>query len=96
MAVREITPPARTRTRESRYKYSDKEVADTVKLIKDGKLAGVGPYSGEGNEKRALREARSAAAALARKVKESDSTLDVGTRAWLEDGEAFGAVRLRS
>lgn len=92
MAVRELTPPASSRSRKAKYPFSDKEVAESIKMLDAGKTPGVGPYEGEN----ALREARSAAQSLIRHIKMVKPDLDLGTRAW-EDGEgdAFAIVRIK-
>jgi hypothetical protein len=97
MAIREVVAPKGTRNRESKYKFSTKDVADALALITDGKLAGAGVFKGNGKKESALREARSAAANLARKIVDANPGTDVGTKAWYDadSGEAVGAVKLR-
>ena len=92
MAIREVTPPARGRTRKAKYPFSNAEIESAVKMLKAGKTPGVGPYEGEN----ALREARSAAQSLVRFIGNAEPSLNVGTRAWEDDnGQASGCVILK-
>lgn len=92
MAVRELEAPVASRSRKSKYPYTDAEVKAAVKMLESGKTPGIGPYEGE----KALREARSAAQALIRLAKQVNPDLDVGTRAWEDDdGDAFAVLRVR-
>lgn len=94
MAIRELTPPATSRSRKAKYPFTDKEVADAIKMLKAGKTPGVGPYEGE----TALREARSAGQSLVRHVTVADASFDgrIGTKAWEDDEGAFCILKLRS
>lgn len=92
MAVRELTAPARSRTRKAKYPFTDVEVKEAVKLLRAGKTPGVGPYEGDN----AIREARSAAQSLVRHIAAAEPDLTVGTRAWETDnGEASAIVVLK-
>ena len=93
MAIRSLTPPATSRSRKAKYPFSESEVKEAIKMLKDGKTPGVGPYEGE----TALKEARSASQSLVRHIKNVEPDLEVGTKAWEDgDGEAFAVVKLKS
>ena len=95
MTIREMSPPAQTRTRTVKRRYNDKELSQAIKMLTDGKNPGVGPFD-EGDKDKSLRRARSEAQALVREIKRDNGDLDIGTRAWVVDGEgAFAALRLK-
>lgn len=90
MAIREINAPSVRRTSTPRFKAD--EVKQAVKMLKEGKTPGVGPFEGE----KAIREARSSAQSLLRACQEVAPDLDLGTRSWSDEkGEAFGIVRVK-
>lgn len=92
MAVRELQAPATSRTRKPKYPFSEKEVEQAVKMLKDGKTPGVGPYEGED----AIRQARTAAQSLSRYVKNIEPDMVLGTKAWEdEDGKCFAVLRVK-
>jgi len=94
MAVRELTAPARGRTRKSKYPFKEAEVKQATEMLKKGKTPGVGPYEGEA----ALREARSAGQSLVRYVTTAEPDLAgrVGTKAWEDDeGDAYCLLKIK-
>lgn len=95
MAVRSLTPPTTRRSRGSRFQFNEKEIADSVKMLQDGKTPGVGPFKND-DEDKALREARSQASALQRECQAHlGEDVALGTRAWLGDEGAFAIVRVK-
>lgn len=94
MAIRNVTPPPRTRVRKPAHTFSDKEVKQAIDMLQSGGNPAVGPYD-KGDDKKSLRAARAAVASLLREVQKVDGDLDIGTRAWMEDDGAIGALRLR-
>lgn len=94
MAVRELTAPASSRSRRAKYPFDSKEVEQAVKMLKDGKTPGVGPYEGE----TALREARSAGQSLVRHIVTAQPDLDgkIGTKAWEDDEGAYCILKIRN
>lgn len=95
MAIRSMTPPAQTRTRTAKRRYTDKELQQAVKMLENGEQPGSGPYN-EGDEDKSLRRARSEAQALVREIKRNvDGDADIGTRAWVEDDGAHFALRVK-
>ena len=95
MALRSMDPPAVSRTRTAKRRYTEKEIAQAVKMLGDGQNPGNGPYD-EGDEEKNLRKARAEAQALVREIKrDNGDELEVGTRAWNTDEGAFFSLRLR-
>lgn len=94
MAVRALTAPASARSRRAKYPFTDAEVKEAVKMLKEGKTPGVGPYEGE----TALREARSAGQSLVRHIVTAQPDLDgqIGTKAWEDEEGAFCILKNRA
>ena len=101
MSLRTMDPPAVSRTRTAKRRYSEEEVAQAVTMLQEGQNPGDGPYN-EGDEEKNLRKARAEAQALVREIKrDNGDELEVGTRAWnQENGDkktdgAYFSLRLR-
>lgn len=90
MAVREITRPVGVGGRGSKYSFTSEEVESAVKMLEKGKTPGVGPYDD-------IRQARSAAQALARTLRERLPSLTLGTSGWVdpEDGKGYCQITIK-
>lgn len=92
MAVRELTAPLSSRSRKPKHPFNEEEVKQSVKMLKDGKTPGVGPFEGDNG----LKEARSAAQSLARHIAVVEPDLSLGTRAWEDEtGKCFAILRVK-
>lgn len=90
MAVRELTRPIGVGGRGSKYSFSPEEIDSAIKMIEKGKTPGVGPYPD-------VRQARSAAQALARILRERFEDVELGTSGWVdpEDGQGYCMITIK-